>query len=105
MQTKALKINIFERRALICLTSVALMLAGLYIYFVSAAIINTIVRGEIERDVSAISSDVGELESEYIARKNLIDVEFVYSLGFVDVYEKSFVSRAPFDGKGLSLNQ
>lgn len=105
MQTKALKINIFEKRALAGLFVVMFILACLYGYFIGSSIINTLVRGEIEKDMAVISSDISGLESEYIARKDLIDGDFAYSMGFVDVSKKRFVSRTLFVGKGLSLNQ
>ena len=101
MKTKTLQINIFEKRAFTALIAIVFILLGFYGYFISKSIVNVIVREEINNDVVAVSSNISELEFEYIAHKNTINKEFAKSAGFKDLAEKNFVARKSFAKLGI----
>ncbi|MBL7045091.1 MAG: hypothetical protein ISR98_00615 [Parcubacteria group bacterium] len=96
MKSKALQINIFEKRALTALVVLVFILLGFYGYFISKSIVNVIVREEINNDVVAVSSAISELEFEYIAHKNTINKEYAKAVGFKNISTKTFVARKSF---------
>lgn len=85
---------------LIFLLSSLLLLYG---YFISASIVNVLVREEVERDIADVSSHVSQLESQYLVQKNKITLEYAYTQGFSNITNKQFTARASLIG-GLSLN-
>ena len=65
-----------------------------YMYFVSSTILNIVAREGAERDVKTASGAVSELESEYAALGRNLDLNNAKSLGYRDVAEVDYVSRA-----------
>ncbi len=86
----ARKRNVF----FVLLTILFIFVAG-YMYFVSASIVHVIVRKEINREMSDVSSQISELESRYIAAKHAIDDEKIATLGFTRSPEKIYITRTP----------
>jgi len=68
-------------------------LVMVYAYLVNKTVHNVAQRETIEREISQLTSTLSELEFNYIAKKNNINPEFAYSLGFKDVQNQKFVSR------------
>ena len=93
MKTKTRQINIFEKRAFVALICIILALLAFYGYFISKSIINVIVREEIGNDITFVSSIISGLETEYISHKNVINMEFAKSNGFVSLANKEFITR------------
>lgn len=81
-----------------------LILVGLYSYFVSKSIVNIIVRKDIEQELLAVGSRLSSLEFEYLSKKEAINLDLAYTLGFSDVKDKNFVTRKSLLGKRLTLN-
>ena len=102
---KAAHIHIFEKRILISLIAFIVLLVGMYGFLISSAIVNVIVREEMEQKISATYSHMSELESDYLAQKNAITLSLAYDLGFIDNKIKIFVIRTSLSGKELTLNQ
>ena len=44
------------------------------------------------------------LEFDYITRKESIDIEYAYALGFTDISKKQYVTRKSLLSQGLSIN-
>lgn len=84
--------------------SVIILLAGLYGYFVSKSIINIIIREEIEQDLARVNAHMSSLEFDYIKKKNTINLELAYEMGFMDVQNKKFVTRKSLLGKRLTVS-
>jgi hypothetical protein len=95
-------VNSFEKRAFALLVFAIFSLAGLYSYFISMSIVHVIEREEAENGIASLNSAIGELESQYIVRKEAITVENAYALGLVDLKKKTFVLRRSGAG-GLTL--
>ena len=66
--------------------------------------VNVLVRQEIEEKIATLSSAMSGLEFDYITRKENIDIEYAYALGFTDINKKQFVTRKSLLSQGLSIN-
>jgi len=93
-----------ERRVFWIFISVIVVLLGLYGYFVSKPIINVIIREEIEQDLAKAGAHISSLEYDYIEKKNNINLELAYELGFQDARSKIFVTRKSLLGKRLTVS-
>lgn len=82
-----------------CLTFILL-----YGYFVSASIVNVLVRKEIEQDITALHSHIGELEAAYLVQKNQITLSYAHAQGFSNISEKQFAIRRDGIASGLTVN-
>lgn len=96
MKTKALQINIFEKRMFAILAIMIFTLLGFYGFFISKSIINIIVREEMNNDIVTINSIISNLEFKYIMRKNTINKEYAEVIGFKTIVNKKFVNRKSF---------
>lgn len=81
---------------------VVILLASMYMYFVSSSIVNVVLRKEIETDIVKLHSGVGELESQYLTLENNITMDRALSMGFVKLSNKKFVTRT---SQSLSINR
>lgn len=67
----------------------------LYVYAINQTVRNIIARQGIERQLSGLTSQIGEMEFTYIAKENSIDLAHAYTMGFKDVTANVFVTRSP----------
>lgn len=76
-----------------------LALAVSYGYFVNQTVVNIVARTSAETAIEDVRSSIGNLESEYIATKNAITLEFAHARGFseTEMTESSYVSRIDSD--------
>lgn len=101
------KINIYKisdlSQKVFWLFSILIVIfASMYMYFVSSAIVNVVLREEIEGEIVKIHSEVGELESKYLTLENNITMDTALAMGFVKVADKKFVTRT---NRSLSINR
>jgi hypothetical protein len=101
-QRRENKQYIIGKRIFNILSAFFVMLLVLYGYFVSVSILNVVVREETERAIVALDSRIGDLEAEYLRKKNAITLEYAYQVGFHTVTEKEFVTRTSL-ARGLTL--
>ena len=90
-----------ERLFWLFVAGIAVVFA-LYIYCISLSISNVVLREEMQLELAATNSRIGELESEYLTKKYAIDMQYAQSLGFVPLASKHFAVR---EGSNLTLNQ
>ena len=90
-----------ERLFWLALAGIATVFA-LYVYCISLSISNVVLREEMQLELAATNSRIGELESEYLTKKYAIDMQYAESLGFVALESKHFAVR---EGSNLTLNQ
>ncbi len=88
-----------EQRAVLLLLAVAVLLAGLYMYFVASAVVHAVVRKDVQDIIAQKHSEVAELEVAYLARKNEITTTRAEELGFTRIAQKSYVERARYIGR------
>ena len=84
---------------------VLLALISLYLYFVSASIVNVLIREEVEIEIAATNSLIGELENQYVSQRNNIDLAYAKSIGFVLIKDKQFVTRTTLAGRSLTVRE
>ena len=82
-----------ERTVFRTLFSVLILSAGFYIYFINATIHNTVLRQNLENEISRLTLSTGNREFQYITMRNKITLPLAYSLGFQDVVAKTFISK------------
>jgi hypothetical protein len=92
VKTKTL-ISIYSKPLTMSLVVAIFVLAAFYVYAVNQTVRNVMNRQALENEFSHLSAHLGELEFEYIALKNSINVSFAESIGFEQVGEAKFVSR------------
>ena len=98
------KIHGIERQLIIGACVFFFVLLGLYGYFVGKSIVNVVIREELELEIADVNSRLSELEFEYIAKKDAINIHFAKEQGFHAVGNKTFVTRGTLIGRSLSQN-
>ncbi|OGG55118.1 hypothetical protein A3D62_00720 [Candidatus Kaiserbacteria bacterium RIFCSPHIGHO2_02_FULL_49_11] len=91
-----------EKQLSVALIVACLSLFSLYVYFVGKSIVNVVVREEIELGIAKINSHLSDLEREYLAAKDGINLNLAYSYGFQAAPKKKFVNRGT-SSNGISL--
>lgn len=85
------------------LVAATVAMLALYIYFISASVINIVLRKEMLLEISAAHSRIGDLEAQYLAITNTIDANYAEAEGFAFVDSPVYVSRS--DAGSLTLNR
>lgn len=98
------KINNREPHKVGCWSLITILCLCLfsYGYFVRDITVNIVARQNMETDISYLSSQVLNLESDYIKAKNSITEELALENGFVPVTNQKFVQKT-VNNPGLSL--
>ena len=75
----------------LCIATCALVFV--YLYLVSASVLNVIAQKEADRTSAALESDLGELEGKYFTLSQDITPEHAQKLGLKPLTASSFVYR------------
>lgn len=75
------------------LVATLVFLISFYVFCVRTTISNVVARQNLESEASTLSLEIGNSEFEYITKRNAINLELAYSLGFKDGQDKVFISR------------
>jgi hypothetical protein len=65
-----------------------------YIYFLCASVAHVVVRKEVTQEIATVSSNIGTLESEYIAAQHAVSVNVATMRGFTLAETKVFIAPA-----------
>ncbi|MBP9748081.1 MAG: hypothetical protein KBD17_00410 [Candidatus Pacebacteria bacterium] len=76
-------------------------LAVWYVIILGTIVFNISERKTAEAKVRALSSEVSDLELEYLALSNSIDLNLSYSMGFKEISAK-FATRKSLDALGMN---
>lgn len=79
--------------SLILLLGIISMVA-LYMYTISASVVNVVMHKELQQAITLVQSDITELESEYIAGQYTFNEEKAIALGFVENENKIFIAAS-----------
>jgi hypothetical protein len=86
------------------LAGIIAMLVFSYAYFVNAAIVNIVATKDMQVEISDLTSEVGNLETEYLAAKSALSIDDAHALGFAQsVSEPVYVAKTP--SSALSFNR
>lgn len=92
--TKVLQKNIQREKAIfMVLSALCILLASLYMYFVSASVVHVVMRTEIDQEITKISSDISELEGQYIEAQHRVSSDIASLQGYRKTAEKIFLDR------------
>lgn len=64
-----------------------------YLYYVNDAVRNVVLREQAEKEITEISSNLGELELAYRNVEGKVTLEYARTAGFVEVETPIFASR------------
>ena len=71
-----------------------LMLSAVaYAYFLSASVVNVVMRKDIDSQIAAAGTAMSSLESDYIELQHALSADIATQKGFVVVPKKLFVDR------------
>mgnify|MGYP003559813966 FL=1 len=80
------------------------LLVSVYISFVAGAVSNAIAAKDMQSQISALTSSIGSLESQYIAVKSSITLDEAKAQGYSEPVD-SIVYVAKIPAASLSLNR
>lgn len=96
MNTKALVQTLpIEKTLFLGLSCVCLALFSLYIYFISASVVHVVMRTEISQEITKISSEISELEGDYIEAQHKVSSDIASLQGYTQTTAKIFIDRTP----------
>ncbi len=84
---------------------VILVLASLYAYFLSRSVLNVVLREEIESQMVAQNSAIGELEAAYLELKDRIGLGSAESFSLGQLPSKTYVERRSLLERALTLHE
>ena len=64
-----------------------------YMYFVSASVMNVVMRKETDAQIREIATQVGQLEAQYIDMQHSVSSDIATLRGFVVADQKIFIDR------------
>lgn len=65
-----------------------------YMYFLSASVVHVVMRKEIDKEMSMLSSNVGELEARYIEVQHAVSEDIASLHGFTETDAKIYIDRS-----------
>ena len=80
------------------------LFAMLYAYLIGSSVFHVALRAEVEKEIAHISMRLSDLEKAYLKRKGAIDREYARTLGFHEVSEKTYLTRASALSERVTLN-
>lgn len=83
-----------ERRWLYATVLFVLSVFFAYIYFVSASVVHVVMRKEVDTQIAAVSSELSELEGNYIEAQHAVSEEIASMQGYTLTDEKIFIDRS-----------
>ena len=94
----------YKKPAIWMLLIVNVILAGGYTYAVNRTVFNVVATTKAEKALADTNAKVADLESNYIAMKSKITLDFAYSQGFQDASKQQiFIAKKPV-AQTLSFN-
>ncbi len=87
------------------LLGVLAMLVSVYVYFVNQTVWNVASRQTLENKLADLHSDIGKLESEYMSKKQAVNIADARKMGFKELTAQntSFVNRTTLGRADSSL--
>jgi cell division protein FtsL len=93
--TRVIKQTLLTEKALcMALMSACLCLFALYIYFVSASVVQVVMRTELNQEITKTSSEISTLESQYIKAQHRVSSDIASLQGFEKTNNKIFIDRS-----------
>ncbi len=94
MRTKAIALYREERRWLFGALIFVAFSSMAYMYFLCASVSHVVMRKELGKDISELSSNISELESTYILAQHAVSADIAYLRGYTLTDSKIFIDPA-----------
>lgn len=85
----------FERMILVSLSSVLILLAALYMYFVASAAYAIADQSIVGREIASLESDLARLEGRYLASRAQVTAGAAEAFGLVSASSIAYAQTAP----------
>ncbi len=95
------QLQTYRRGIFWSMVAMAVLLFGLYVYFINATVFNVITREKLEEHIADLTTNVSKIEFQNITLKNSVTLDKAATLGFAESNDTIFVSRS---SKNLSYN-
>lgn len=82
-----------ERMWFFAALSAVLVTVSCYMYFLSTSVVHVVMRKEIDKEFSSLSSSVGSLEAEYIEVQHAVSEDIASLKGYERTDTKIFIDR------------
>lgn len=82
-----------QHYALLLASCLTLLLAALYMYFLSVSVIHVVISRENEEKIHRVAADIASLEATYMEKKIEIASSIVGENGYVTANKKVFVNK------------
>lgn len=85
-----------NKEKVVCMTlaTICVALLGLYMYLVSASVWHVVMRTEISQEITALSSEISELEGQYIEAQHRVSSDIASLQGYSQASQKVFIDRS-----------
>jgi hypothetical protein len=106
MQQAMSAIHTVERSSKIifwAMVATIVLFVGMYIYFVNKTVLNVVARQNVEAQTSNLNTELGNLESQYIASKNGVTMALAQQMGFQEVANQEIFITRQADGVDVAL--
>ena len=84
-----------EKTLFAAISSLALLLFCLYIYFISASVVHVVIRTEIDQEITKIATEISELEGQYIEAQHKVSSDIASLQGYTQTGAKIFIDKTP----------
>ncbi len=91
--TRSVALYSSERTAVVFASAFFVVSFALYMYFLSASIVNVVMRQEIDLEIRSTNARIAELEARYSSAKSAVSVEQAGTHGFISTVSKTYVSK------------
>lgn len=92
-----------EKRMIIILTSLVIVLALLYVFFLGSAVYYAVERGDVLSTLAQRNSSIANLDNMYLQKRSAITITSASKLGFSPIRVERYVERAQYLGRAGSL--
>lgn len=82
-----------ERTAVVFASAFFVVSFALYMYFLSASIVNVVIRQEIDLEIRNTNARIAELEARYSAAKSSVSIDQAGTHGFINTVSKTYISK------------
>lgn len=86
------KIHI-EKTIFMALACTCLVLCSLYMYFVSASVVQVVMRTETNQEITKLSSEISGLEGRYIEAQHRVSSDIASLQGYQKTDAKIFINK------------
>jgi hypothetical protein len=105
-KTKVLKHMLFNKKVFWSLLFLILLMSCTYGLLIGKIITNVVARQNIQKNLTALSSQVSNLEATYLTLQDSVNIDTAYAMGFKDVNnsDTQYITSNP-SGQNIAMRQ